>query len=303
MKILKLLFLLAISFLILISSSGTFREYDSKRNFQIDIVTGNSSYISYYCEYQNSSNIVTIEANSSGVFDVLSVENKLGENLNLRIEGDYSSLPPSLDVDIESEWILLYDQDTYTFTGVISAGDVTGNYEVPLTLYGTWNTGDAEVSTCPLRINVIEPLITITKDLISGPTVFPVNTNQTWMMRITVVNNGGDKNNLIVKDTIPAELEVNLAQTSVSIGNYTAVKMGNCHGIGATKVTWTFDLPAGTSAHMNITVTTREKCHCGHQSCCHIGYTSPGIYNLNDGANLTNYEIVTDPITVIVTDN
>ncbi|AHF81315.1 COG1470 family protein [Thermococcus paralvinellae] len=289
--------ILLASSMILIGSSGNFREYESERKVWVDIVQGNKSYISYQCTQSGYSAVVTVEQGRSLTFNALTIKNQLGETLEARIEGDYSSLPSGVNVDLESGWVILFDLEEYSFEGNVSAaGDApVGSYEVPIMLYAEWDRGDAEISVCPLKINVIEPQVELTKILISGNTTVPIKTNQSWTIRIEITNYGPEEE-FTIKDVIPAEFEVDLSQTSATDGGYTFVKQGGGN-MGSTHMEWVVTVGKGESEHMDITIYTRVN-PAGHQE-----FTSEGTYALNDGAWIVGYEIETDSIEVEAIDN
>jgi len=292
MKWTAVFLILLASSIVLIGSSGNFREYESQRDVWVNIAQRNESYIAYLCTVSGYSNVVTVEQGKSVTFDALTIRNQLGETLEARIEGDYSSLPSGVNVELEDVWIVLLDQEEYSFEGNVSAASdaPVGSYEVPIMLYGDWDNGDAEISVCSLRINVIEPQVVLTKILISGNTTVPIETNQRWTMRIEITNYGSEKE-FTVKDVIPAEFEVYLNQTSATDGNYTFVKQGGGN-MGSIHMTWVVTVGQGESEYIDITIYTKLN-PAGHQE-----FTSPGFYNLNDGAELIGYNIKTPAIVV-----
>ncbi|WP_324735131.1 hypothetical protein VFC49_08140 [Thermococcus sp. SY098] len=292
MKWTAVLLVLLASSMILIGSSGNFREYESQRGIWVQISQGNESYIAYFCTDDGYSTTVTVEQGSFASFNALTIRNQLGETLEARIEGDYSSLLPSIDVELENGWVTLFDQEEYSFEGNVSAASNApiGTYIVPITLYASWDNGDAEISTCPLKINVIAPQVELTKTLIDGNTTVHIKTNQSWTMRIEVTNYGSEKE-LVIKDVIPAELEVDLNRTSATNGTYTFTKQG-IGNMGSTHMEWRVTVRKGESEYIDITVYTRLN-PAGKQE-----FTSPGTYTLNEGAEIVGYGIKTDPITV-----
>lgn len=292
MKWIAVFLILLASSIILIGSSGNFREYESERKVWVDIVQGNESYISYQCTQSGYSAVVTVEQGRSLTFNALTIKNQLGETIEARIEGDYSSLPSGINVDLESGWIILFDLEEYSFEGNVSATSDApiGSYEVPIMLYGDWDNGDAEISVCPLKINVIEPQVELTKILISGNITVPIKTNQSWTMRIEITNHGSEKE-FTVKDVIPAEFEVDINQTSATNGTYTFVKKG-AGNMSSTHMKWVVTVGQGKSEYIDITIYT--KLNPGGQQ----EFTEPSFYNLNDGAELIGYNIKTPAIVV-----
>lgn len=164
MKWTAVLLVLLASSMILIGSSGNFREYESQRGIWVQISQGNEAYIAYFCTDDGYSTTVTVEQGSFASFNALTIRNQLGETLEARIELS-NALLPSIDVELENGWVTLFDQEEYSFEGNVSvASDAPiGTYTVPITLYASWNNGDAEISTCPLKINVIAPQVELTK--------------------------------------------------------------------------------------------------------------------------------------------
>ncbi|NJE09198.1 hypothetical protein E3E31_11835 [Thermococcus sp. M39] len=292
MKWTAVFLILLASSMILIGSSGNFRNYESQRGVWVNIAQGNESYIAYFCTVSGYSNVVTVEQGESLSFDALTIKNQLGETLEAWIEGDYSGLPSGVNVNLESGSVILFDLEEYSFEGNVSAAsDVpVGSYEVPIMLYGDWDNGDAEISVCPLKINVIEPRVVLTKILISGNTTVPIKTNQSWTMRIEITNHGPEEE-FTIKDVIPAEFEVDLNQTSATDGNYTFVKQGGGN-MGSIHMTWVVTVGQGESEHIDITIYTKLN-PAGQQE-----FTEPGFYNLNDGAELVGYDIKTPAIVV-----
>ncbi|WP_457752567.1 COG1470 family protein [Thermococcus sp.] len=292
MKWTAVFLVLLASSMILIGSSGNFREYESQRGVWVHISQGNESYIAYFCTEGGYSAVVTVEQGSFAEFNALTIRNQLGETLEARIEGDYSALLPDIDVELESGWVTLFDQEEYSFEGNVSvaSGVPVGTYTIPIILYGSWDKGDAEISICPLRIDVIAPQVELTKTLIDGNTTVHIKTNQSWTMRIQVTNYGAERE-FVIKDVIPAEFEVDLNRTSATNGTYTFTSQG-AGDMGSTHMEWRVTVGAGESEYIDITIYTRLN-PAGQQE-----FTSPGTYILNEGAELVGYGIKTDPITV-----
>ena len=292
MKWIAVLLILLASSVILIGSSGNFREYESERGVWASIVQGNESYIAYFCAESGYSNVVTVEQGKTLSFDALTIKNQIGETLEARIEGDYPSLPLGVNVELEGGWIILSDMEEYYFEGNVSATSDApiGIYEIPIMLYGDWDNGDAEISVCLLKISVIEPQVELTKILVSGNVTVPIKTNQSWTMRIEITSRGSEKE-FTVKDVIPAEFEVDINQTSATNGTYTFVKEG-AGNMGSTHMKWVVTVGQGKSEYIDITIYT--KLNPGGQQ----EFTEPGFYNLNDGAELAGYNIKTPAIVV-----
>lgn len=307
MKISFILAALVLGALLLVGSSGNFRKYESTREITVSIVPHDQEYMGFECE-DGYAAVVLVTSNSEIDFEALNITNNLLGNtdVDVTLYPDYSALPSGLGVSVETDDgnpLTLSPGEEHTFMGHVSAGGVDpGEYVVPVDMYATWEGGGASISMCPMKFVVVgEPRIE--KVLLSGNTTdIPMKTYQEWTFQIVVTNPTGDELDLTVKDTIPAEFNVSLPGTGASAGTYEfrAANQGGGNGNGngnahpATKMEWNVTVPAGGSEHMNVTIFTRVN-HGNQQE-----FTSCGNYNLNDGAEIVGYGIVSNSLEVSV---
>ena len=292
-KLIPIILLMLLSSLIILGSSGTFIYFNAEREVRVAVVPHEREYISFMC-YDEYAATVIVDQNSELTFDALTVGNYLNElkTVNIWLDPDYFNLPSGVEMWIESEDGVtrpIDSQEYYTFWGNISVGNADpGTYEVPITLYATWDGGDAVIKTCSIKVVILSGP-KIRKILLSGNTTsIPLKTYQEWVFQIEV-NNSGTPQNLTIKDTIPAEFDV--LNVSASSGNAIYYLAGGSYS--ATKLEWKVFLEAGESAHLNITIATRLS-----PSGKFYRFTSCGTYNLNEGARIVEYGIVSNNITV-----
>ncbi|WP_179192974.1 DUF11 domain-containing protein [Thermococcus litoralis] len=292
-KLIPVILLLLLSSLIVIGSSGTFVYFNAEREVKVAVVDHDEEYLSFMC-YDGYAATVIVDQNSELTFDALTVGNYLNEleTVDIWLDPDYSNLPSGVDMWIESEDGVtrpVNSQEYYTFSGNISVGNADpGTYEAPITLYATWEGGDAVVETCPIKVIILSGP-KIRKILLSGNTTnIPLKTYQEWVFQIEV-NNSGTPRNLTIKDTIPAEFDV--LSVSESAGNATYAPAGG--GQAATKLEWSVELGAGESTHLNVTIATRLS-----PSGKFYAFTSCDTYDLNEGAEIVGYGIVSNKLTV-----
>ena len=307
MRVAFIFIALVLGVLLVIGSSGNFRGYSSTREVAISVVSHDREYLGFACDDEYAA-VVTLRANSHLDFDALTVTNNLPEDkvVSIVLYPDYSGLPLGLRVILESDDgnpMALDPGEGYTFQGQVTVGNVApGEYVIPVSMQVTWDGGGASISTCPMKIVVVgDP--TIRKTLLSGNTSgIPLKTFQKWTFRIEVTNPTGEDLNLTIADTIPAEFNVSLAETSASAGTYRfwPANVGGCghcgghHGAPATKMEWNVTIPAGGSEYMDVTIFTRV--NNGNQQ----EFTSCGCYTLNEGAVIKGYGIVSNGLRVSV---
>lgn len=293
-KLIPVVLLLLLSSLIVIGSSGTFVYFNAEREIKVAVVPHDKEYLSFMC-YDGYAATVIVDQNSELTFDALTVGNYLNEleTVDIWLDPDYSNLPSGAEMWIESEDGIarpIASQEYYTFWGNISVGNADpGTYEVPITLYATWDGGDAVIETCPIKVIILSGP-EIRKILLSGNTTnIPLKTYQEWVFQINVTN-GGTPQNLTITDIIPGEFDVNLSKTSASKGTYNFTRHGK-----SDHLEWNVELGSGESAHMNITIFTRwvETGQGGKWE-----FTTCGNYSLNEGAEIVGYGIVSNNITV-----
>jgi len=277
-KLIPVILMLLLSSLIVIGSSGTFVYFNAEREVKVAVVPHDREYISEL------------------TFDALTIGNYLNElkTVNIWLDPDYSNLPSGVEMWIESEDAItrpIDSQEYYTFWGNISVENADpGTYEVPITLYATWNGGDAVIETCSIKVIILSGP-KIRKILLSGNTTnIPLKTYQEWVFQIEV-NNSGTPRNLTIEDVIPGEFDVDLNRTSASKGNYTFTRHGK-----SDHLEWNVELGPGECAHMNITISTRwVKTGKGGK----WEFTTCGTYPLNEGAKIVGYNITSNNITVV----
>ncbi|AIF70243.1 hypothetical protein PAP_09325 [Palaeococcus pacificus DY20341] len=289
-KILPIILVMLLSSLMVIGSSGTFIYFEAGREVKVAVVPHDKEYLSFMC-YEEYAATVVMEKNSNLTFDALTVGNYLNElkSVWVRLYPNYSGLPVNMDVWIETEDGVereIASEDKYTFMGNVSVGDVpAGEYIIPLEFYAHWDGGDAEITTCPIRIIVVgDP--TIEKILLEGNTTVPTHTYLEWKFRILVTNHGIERN-LTIKDVIPGEFGVDENRTSASKGVYAFTPHGK-----STHLEWNVTLEAEESAYIDITIYTRKN-PAGKQE-----FTSCGDYPLNDGATIKEYDITSNSLVV-----
>ncbi len=292
-EIFSVIIVFLLASVMLIGSSGTFVQFTAERGLRMNVTSHDNEYMAFSC-IGNYSNTVMLERNSTTAFNALTVFNYLNELQMtwVTLSPDYSGLPAEVTMWIETEngsQIAINPESSYTFSGSVSVGDVpVGEYVIPIQMFAYWASGDASVSTCPLRLIVVDGP-TIEKILLEGNTTVPTHTYEEWKIRI-LVTNGGIARNLTVKDTIPNEFDVDLNRTDASTGSYEFAT-----GNGATKLTWNVSLEAGESAYLDMLVYTEEN-PAGKQE-----FTSCGRYALNDGAEITELGIKSNSLEVEAT--
>ncbi|GAB6102898.1 hypothetical protein JCM16138_21210 [Thermococcus atlanticus] len=295
-EIFSVIIIFLLASVMVIGSSGTFVQFTAERGLRMNVTSHDNEYMAFSC-IGNYSNTVMLERNSTTTFNALTVFNYLNELQTawVTLSPDYSDLPGEVTMWIETEngsQIAINPGSSYTFSGSVSVGDVpVGEYVIPIQMFAYWASGDASVSTCPLRLIVVESPI-IEKILLEGNTTVPTHTYEEWKIRI-LVTNGGIARNLTVRDTIPNEFDVDLNRTGASTGSYEFVEIGNSNG--ATKLTWNVSLEAGESAYLDMLVYTKEN-PAGKQE-----FTSCGNYSLNDGAEIEELGIKSNSLEVEAT--
>ncbi|WP_297068654.1 hypothetical protein [Thermococcus sp.] len=302
---------LVLGVLLVVGSSGNFRGYNSTREVAFTVVPHDREYVSFMCDGGYAA-VITVGPNSEQDFNALTVTNYLLEdkNVDIALYPDYSNLPGGLSVSIETDAgipVTLAPGEEYTFLGHVITGNVDpGEYLIPVEMYATWEGGGASISTCPIKL-IVEGAPKIEKILLSGNTSdIPMKTYQKWTFQIVITNPTDEDLNLTVTDTIPAEFNVSLPETIASAGNYRfwPANDGGCGHCGghhgtrpATKMEWNVTVPAGWSEHINVTVFTRVNSG-GQQE-----FTTCGHHQLNEGAKIKDYGIVSNSLWVSVACN
>lgn len=130
--------------------------------------------------------------------------------------------------------------------------------------------------------NAEDPVLDISKTMISGDLTVPKKTLVYWQLQIDVsYADSTDLTNVIVKDTLPAELV--LINTTVTTGSTsTADKKG------ATKITWDIGtMSPGDSETLTMWISTAETPGQGAgKGKPKYHFSSAGEYSLNNGATV-----------------
>ena len=287
-KTASVILVIALASLILIGSSGTFVSFNAPREVKVSVVPHEKEYLGFDCE-EGYAAVIQVGINSTLNFNALTLRNYLtGERtVMVKLIPDYSSLPENITMNLETEdgvEVPIVSQGEYTFWGNVSVGNTEpGEYEIPVTMSTYWNDGDAVLAACPIKLIVVGGP-TIQKELISGDLVVPAHTYEEWTFRITVTSPSVARN-LTIRDVVKGEYGIkNITETE---GNHTVIQQG-----ASNHVFWDVKLEAGESAHMDITVYTKLNKH-GKQE-----FTSCGLYQLNDGAEIIGYGIRSNSLTV-----
>jgi hypothetical protein len=284
-KIFVFLVLLA-STILMVSSTSDFSYFDADRDAKIDVVPHDSEYVSFSCDAGYSA-VVTAKKDEVVSFTAVKIGNYVNEMVPIAVYlyPDLSELPAGMDLYIE-DFALIDAGEEYTFTGYLYTNGVAdGSYIIPIILVASWEGGGAEISLCPIKI-VVESPPKIRKTLIEGCKKVKTHKYYEWVFKIDVYNPDGNKT-LTVKDVVPGEFEIDDSRTYASTGNYELVKHGK-----STHIKWKFDIEENSHEFMIVTIYTRVN-SAGHQE-----FTSCGKYKLNDGAEIKEYNVVSNPIYV-----
>ncbi|MBE8538580.1 hypothetical protein [Geoglobus acetivorans] len=270
----NLLILLTLSFGLLVGSSSHFKEFGAERNFSANVTELNESLISCLCPENKILYLI-----SGDTFTLLNITNRLGEEATFYVYTD------SLSIDHESEFFLPPNgsvEVTATFYGM------PGFYSITARVSADWANGSAELYAC--TINISSPRIEIEKHLMSGKESVKVGEKEYWTFRI-LVKNPGYSDDFVIKDVIPAELEI--LEINPSSGRYEILGngMGNS---GSSTIMWYVHLENGDVEWLDVNVTTKQNPACKQE------FTSPGTYCLNDGAEVVGYDVKSNPICIDV---
>lgn len=228
------------------------------------MVSGENSYVGFTCPTEP----VEVETGSEAKFTLISVRNFMDVPIVVHIEADFSSLPKGVNGTVnEPNAILQPEEETY-FQASVEVGNFTdgGLYEIPVTIYATWDGGSAEIDACSGVLKVSADPLVIEKHLAFGNWTFPVNTHQRWVMEVRFKNNGDAEDFTVIDFVNPLLFEV--MDVTVSKGTPTW---------GAGLITWDVHLERGETATMTITV---ENLYWWH----HCSTSCAGNYVLNKGA-------------------
>ncbi len=148
--------------------------------------------------------------------------------------------------------------------------------------------------------NVEQPVLGISKTMISGETTVPTNTKQYWDLEIVVTYDDlTDLNGVVVSDTIPKEITLD----SIAVSN--GVVATNGKG-GSTKLTWTIGtMSPGDTETLTMSISTKTISGGRRRGMTVQYFMKPGEYSLNEGASVSGTHQTgtitagpTDPITV-----
>jgi uncharacterized membrane protein len=255
---------LIIGALLIVGSSGNFRAYTASRSTTVGIVSGEDSYVAFSCPPA-----VEVKAGNSVDFTVAHVENLMDVPIVVHIEADFSGLPDGASGAVDAPNAGIQPNDATNFTAHVNVSKFAdgGTYEIPVTIYATWDGGSAKIEACSAVLKITTDPIVIEKKLVSGNSTFPVNTHQTWVFEVRVKNNGDDGNFTVLDIVNPGLFEV--TGTSASAGEATVH-----HG----SITWEVHLNRGETATLLVSV--ENICLCHH----HYSTFIPGDYLLNPGA-------------------
>jgi len=260
----KILLILALTLLFAIGASGNFREYYGWRSVAFNVAENESSYIAFECPE------MTLYLKNGESTGVILVKNNLGEDVEL-----YFYSPDD---------ILTFSNPTFLYVGEEELVNAefrggTGEYIIPIDIEAFWANGSAKIPAC--NVKIFNMPVRISKILLSGSTEVPLFEREVWTFRILVESETGG--NYTVLDTIPAEFEV--LGIDVSSGSYTLIHHGR-----SCKIVW--EVHVDGSEFMDVTIATKLN-PAGKQE-----FTSPGRYNLNDGAEIKETGAVSNPIIV-----
>lgn len=273
----NLLILLTLSFGLLAGSSSDFTELSADRNFSANITELNESLISCLCPENK-----TIYLKYGDQFTLLNITNRLGEETTFYVHTD------SAVIDHESEFYLSPNETVQvpaTFYGL------PGYYTITAKVFAEWANGSAELFAC--TINISSPRLEIEKHLLSGKDRVMVREESYWTFRILLKNLGASED-FKIKDTVPAELEI--LEIEPSAGTYEILNNGNGKS-GSSTLIWYLHLDNGGVGWLDITVKTKKNPASVQE------FTSPGIYCLNDGAEVVGHGIISNQICITVYSN
>ncbi len=140
----------------LIGSYANLNQYESERVVSVQIADHNSDYIATSCCCGFAS-VVEVEQNDTKTFEAVKVWNFLHDNTaaRVRVVPDYSSLPSSLQVSIDSSEKIVQPLNKAVFSGTVTSNNVAvGTYYVPIDVYAHWSSGEARIESCPIKIVV-----------------------------------------------------------------------------------------------------------------------------------------------------
>ncbi len=262
--------IVVLSLTMLLGSSGNLREFYGGRNVIVNISYNNSSYVAFACPE------ITFHLQDGDDAGVIVLTNNIGKDADFYLYSDSDML-------VFSNPTHLANRETKRISATYNGG--YGDYEIPLRIHAEWDGGSADIDGC--NVHVVCYPVELEKVLLSGNMSVKTHTLEYWTFRITLKNYGsGD--NFTVRDTIPAEF--NVSSVYPSSGTYT-VESGSGN-MGSTKLNWYVHVGSGEEEYIDVTVYTRLN-PAGKQE-----FTSPGDYNLNDGAEIVGLSVKSSDIVV-----
>jgi len=258
-------FIFALCLTTLLGSSGHIKEFYGGRNIIVNIADNNSSYIAFTCQD-------TIHyLNKGESFSAMTITNNLGKDANFYLSSPNDMLTFSNPISVS-------DRDSKIITATYNG--YKGDHEIPIYVYAVWDGGSATLRTC--SVHVVCSKVEIEKILLEGNTTVPIKTKEFWTFRI-LVKSHGDVKNYTVKDTIPGEFEID--SISASSGNYSITQTGR-----AKHITWYVEV--AYEEYLDVAVYTAKN-PAGKQE-----FTSEGFYTLNDGAEIVELGVKSNPVYV-----
>lgn len=158
----------------------------------------------------------------------------------------------------------------------------TATFLCLLTLFGIPNTALAAVLNPPDSASITTPEGVMFTESFTGPATCELGVDCAWILRIEVKSTVSDLNNVLVEETLSADIEVNTAVASH--GTVHVDPMGSKPDKSSLNITWTINsLTMGQMAYIVLEIST-DLNPAGRQE-----YTSCGCNNLNSGPRLTYY--------------
>lgn len=283
-KLFILVVLLILSSSFAIQTYADFAKYSAKRQANTSITSPPDSLIAFDC----GRSLEVMAGSSTGAVATV-VTNRLTGPIDMNVQFHaWVSTPPdtSLEVQPGSDRFSLFPRETKNVWVTVTAGNnaVEGVYNAILKMDAVWDGGSAEILTnpCPLLITVKAPRQTIEKVLTSGPAETPLYTRTEWTMQIRI-DTGIGIDGAVVTDVIPGEFE--LVSYESSRGTVSVTPKGK-----STHIKWS--VGTSGSATLDLTVATRLNPSGKYE------FTTPGTYELNDGACIKDTSLCTSSISV-----
>jgi hypothetical protein len=288
--------------------NSDFASFDAKRGNYVKVSDPSNSYIGYSCgnsvvlssggcccesacscDGNSNHNSHNSHCSSTGLaeYTVLEISNNMLQPVNVEILQTVWSggKPAGLEFEIVNDHFSLMPGEVGVVTAMIGDDGVSaGVYYATFEILVTWENGSAFIITtpCPFQLEVTGSY-GISAVLVSGNISVSTHTEEMWEYMI-VVEGGADSNcTIVVKDVVPGEFEI--LSITASTGSYVTWQTGK-----ATHYEWTFT-PSG---YDTLTVSIRTKLNpAGKQE-----FTSPGYYDLDDGAEIKGCGLSANKLTV-----